>query len=155
MKLAEDPHRRLNPLTNEWVLVSPHRAGRPWQGQLENVPVHKEPEYDPSCYLCPGNSRAGGVVNPRYTNTFVFDNDFAALQPDAPDEKYEEGLLIAEGDPGSGAAGARNGSRSMNAAKTALGSTPTSRASDVVKVVTVRTGSARLRAPFGMKGPVP
>jgi len=103
LKLAEDPHRRLNPLTNEWVLVSPHRAGRPWQGQLENVPVHKEPEYDPSCYLCPGNSRAGGVVNPRYTNTFVFDNDFAALKPSAARDRVDienRGLIVAEGEPG-------------------------------------------------------
>ena len=103
MKLTEDPHRRLNPLTNEWVLVSPHRAGRPWQGQLEKVPVHKEPEYDPSCYLCPGNSRVGGVVNPRYTSTFVFDNDFAALKPAVHHDRVDlenRGLIVAEGEPG-------------------------------------------------------
>ncbi len=103
MKLAEDPHRRLNPLTNEWVLVSPHRAGRPWQGQVEKLPVHKEPEYDPTCYLCPGNSRVGGVVNPRYTNTFVFDNDFAALKPSDRHDRLDfedRGLIVAEDESG-------------------------------------------------------
>jgi UDPglucose--hexose-1-phosphate uridylyltransferase len=103
LKLTEDPHRRLNPLTGEWVLVSPHRAGRPWQGQLEKVATHREPEYDPTCYLCPGNSRVGGVVNPRYTGTFVFDNDFAALKPAIRDDRIDienRGLLVAEGEPG-------------------------------------------------------
>jgi len=103
LKLTEDPHRRLNPLTDEWVLVSPHRAGRPWQGQLEKLPVHKEPEYDPSCYLCPGNSRVGGVVNPKYTSTFVFDNDFAALKPTVHPDRLDfenRGLIVAEGEPG-------------------------------------------------------
>ena len=103
MKLTEDPHRRLNPLTNEWVLVSPHRAGRPWQGQLEKVATRHEPEYDPTCYLCPGNPRAGGVLNPRYTGTFVFDNDFAALKPTVRDDRIDienRGLLVAEGEPG-------------------------------------------------------
>src|SRR5579863_10374708 len=76
LKLNEDPHRRFNPLTNEWVLVSPHRATRPWQGEVAQLPTTKEPAYDPSCYLCPGNTRAGGIHNPAYANTFVFDNDF-------------------------------------------------------------------------------
>ncbi len=76
------PHRRLNPLTGEWVLVSPHRAKRPWQGQVEKEPVTLLPRYDPSCYLCPGNARAGGITNPDFTGTFVFDNDFSALLPD-------------------------------------------------------------------------
>lgn len=83
--------------------MSPHRAGRPWQGQLEKVATHREPEYDPTCYLCPGNSRVGGVVNPRYTGTFVFDNDFAALKPGARDDRIDiqnRGLLVAEGEPG-------------------------------------------------------
>jgi UDPglucose--hexose-1-phosphate uridylyltransferase len=97
----QDPHRRLNPLTREWVLVSPHRTQRPWQGQVETTDAAAQPEYDPDCYLCPGNSRAGGVRNPKYTSTFVFDNDFAALKPDTPPERFErEGLLIAEGEPG-------------------------------------------------------
>ena len=103
MKLTEDPHRRLNPLTNEWVLVSPHRAGRPWQGQVETIAAKHEPEYDPTCYLCPGNPRVGGVLNPRYTGTFVFENDFAALKPGVRDDRLDlenRGLLVAEGEPG-------------------------------------------------------
>jgi UDPglucose--hexose-1-phosphate uridylyltransferase len=103
LKLTEDPHRRLNPLINEWVLVSPHRAGRPWQGQLEKVTAKREPEYDPTCYLCPGNPRVGGVLNPRYTGIFVFDNDFAALKPGVRDDRLDienRGLLVAQGEPG-------------------------------------------------------
>ncbi len=97
----QDPHRRLNPLTGEWVLVSPHRTQRPWQGQTEAAAVQTQPAYDPNCYLCPGNSRAGGVRNPKYLSTFVFDNDFAALKPDTPVERFEQGgLLLAEGEPG-------------------------------------------------------
>lgn len=76
------PHRRLNLLTREWVLVSPQRARRPWQGQVEKTPPENLPHYDPTCYLCPGNERAGGVKNPHYSGTFVFDNDFAALLPE-------------------------------------------------------------------------
>jgi UDPglucose--hexose-1-phosphate uridylyltransferase len=82
--LLDSPHRRYNPLTREWILVSPHRAKRPWQGQVEKTPPENLPEYDPTCYLCPGNERAGGVKNPGYTGTFVFENDFAALLPDGP-----------------------------------------------------------------------
>jgi UDPglucose--hexose-1-phosphate uridylyltransferase len=97
----QDPHRRFNPLTREWVLVSPHRTERPWQGQLEDQPDEALPQYDPKCYLCPGNSRAGGVRNPKYTSTFVFDNDFAALKPDTPGGCFDEqGLLIAETESG-------------------------------------------------------
>jgi UDPglucose--hexose-1-phosphate uridylyltransferase len=73
------PHRRFNPLTREWILVSPHRAKRPWLGQVEKTPPENLPAYDPTCYLCPGNQRAEGRHNPSYTSTFVFENDFPAL----------------------------------------------------------------------------
>ena len=81
---SEHPHRRRNPLTDEWVLVSPQRMKRPWQGQVEKLPPENRPAYDPTCYLCPGNPRAGGKINADYKKTFVFDNDFAVLLPDAP-----------------------------------------------------------------------
>ena len=81
--MFDSPHRRLNPLTGDWVLVSPHRGRRPWLGQVEKRPVENLPDYDPTCYLCPGNERAGGIKNPDYTGTFVFDNDFASLLPEA------------------------------------------------------------------------
>lgn len=103
LKLTEDPHRRLNALTNEWVLVSPHRATRPWQGEVAPLLSAKEPRYDPSCYLCPGNTRAGGIRNPDYSTTFVFDNDFAALKPNVSRARLDvdgKGLLVAEGEPG-------------------------------------------------------
>jgi len=101
LNLKEQPHRRLNLLTREWVLVSPHRTQRPWQGQVEAPTREKQPRYDPDCYLCPGNKRAGGHVNPKYANTFVFDNDYAALLPDTSDEEFNEaGLLIAQGERG-------------------------------------------------------
>jgi UDPglucose--hexose-1-phosphate uridylyltransferase len=82
--LSDHPHRRYNPLAREWVLVSPHRTKRPWQGQTEQPARDERPVYDPSCYLCPGNTRAEGAVNPGYEQTFVFTNDFAALLPDTP-----------------------------------------------------------------------
>lgn len=81
--INEDPHRRYNPLINEWVLVSPHRAKRPWQGQKEAINTVALPEYDPECYLCAGNVRANGEVNPPYESSFVFENDFAALKQEA------------------------------------------------------------------------
>ncbi len=82
----EHPHRRYNALTGEWILVSPHRTKRPWQGKVETMPAEQRPQYDPACYLCPGNTRAGGHQNPQYANTFVFTNDFAALIADSPSE---------------------------------------------------------------------
>lgn len=95
------PHCRLNLLTDEWVLVSPHRTQRPWQGQVELPPVDAAPDYDPHCYLCPGNERAGGARNPQYTETFVFDNDFAALLPDITMQHIDqEGLLVARSERG-------------------------------------------------------
>lgn len=85
--MLNNPHRRYNPLTGEWVLVSPHRAKRPWLGQVEKPAVETLPEYDPACYLCPRNERAGGISNPDYKGTFAFKNDFAALLPDSQEEK--------------------------------------------------------------------
>lgn len=80
--MINSPQRRLNPLTGEWVLVSPQRTTRPWLGQVEREQSASLPQYDPHCYLCPGNERAGGIRNPQYSRTFVFDNDFSALLPD-------------------------------------------------------------------------
>jgi UDPglucose--hexose-1-phosphate uridylyltransferase len=99
--LVEHPHRRLNVLTGEWVLVSPHRSKRPWQGQQEEIQKEERPAYDPTCYLCPGNVRANGEYNPDYPDTFVFENDFGALQPNTPPGSVsKEGLLLAEGERG-------------------------------------------------------
>lgn len=93
----QHPHRRRNPLTGEWLLVSPHRTLRPWQGAVERTAPEQLPPYDPSCYLCPGNRRAGDAANPAYEATFVFPNDFSALLPDTPlDGASGAGLLHAE-----------------------------------------------------------
>jgi UDPglucose--hexose-1-phosphate uridylyltransferase len=98
---TEHPHRRFNALAGEWVLVSPHRSKRPWQGQQEETEQDNRPAYDPTCYLCPGNDRVGGDVNPKYTDTFVFNNDFGALTADVPTGGINEGgLLRAEAESG-------------------------------------------------------
>ena len=100
-ELIAQPHRRWNPLTREWVMVSPHRTQRPWQGQMEKAQAEVQLAFDPGCYLCPGNVRAGGLKNPDYSGTFVFDNDFAALKQDTPAGKFEEdGLLLAQSEAG-------------------------------------------------------
>ena len=98
--LQDYSHKRFNILTGEWVLVSPHRSKRPWQGQEEAVSNIKRPSYDASCYLCAGNTRINGAVNPDYSDVFVFTNDFAALQKDSPKFKVNEGLLKAESETG-------------------------------------------------------
>jgi len=96
------PHRRFNPLIDEWVLVSPHRTKRPWNGQVEDATPSTLPRYDENCYLCPGNSRAGGGRNPDYPSTHVFTNDFAALLPEQPPQasKDPDGLFISEPESG-------------------------------------------------------
>jgi UDPglucose--hexose-1-phosphate uridylyltransferase len=99
--LTAHSHCRFNPLKREWVLVSPHRMERPWQGQVETVSPEALLAFDPNCYLCPGNVRSGGLRNPTYTATFVFDNDFAALKPETPAEGVqEEELLVARSEAG-------------------------------------------------------
>ncbi|BDD12219.1 galactose-1-phosphate uridylyltransferase (plasmid) [Fulvitalea axinellae] len=98
---SEHPHKRYNILTGEWVLVSPHRTKRPWQGKVEKPDLAQKPSYVEDCYLCPGNERAGGAVNPQYDSTFVFQNDFAALLEDTPVGTFEKGgLLKAQSESG-------------------------------------------------------
>jgi UDPglucose--hexose-1-phosphate uridylyltransferase len=92
---ARDPHRRRNLLTGDWVLVSPHRARRPWQGHEAQPAPRVAAQYDLACYLCPGNARTSGTRNPVYTSTFVFPNDFAALFPDTPDPASNDSLFVA------------------------------------------------------------
>ncbi len=101
--LNEISHRRFNPLTGEWLLVSPHRTQRPWLGQTEPSAAENLPAYDPQCYLCPGNVRAGGERNPNYSATFVFANDFAALTPELPvisRDNSGKGLIVAQSESG-------------------------------------------------------
>jgi UDPglucose--hexose-1-phosphate uridylyltransferase len=94
------PHRRFNILTGEWILVSPHRTKRPWQGKSEPSEKQAKPSYLSDCYLCPGNTRSGGAVNPDYKEPYNFVNDFPALMPAVPEEKVENGLLTAEAETG-------------------------------------------------------
>jgi UDPglucose--hexose-1-phosphate uridylyltransferase len=98
---SKQPHRRFNPLMREWILVSPHRTQRPWQGQVEATTKKSAVEYDPECYMCPGNTRSTGKVNPKYKNVFVFDNDFPALLPEGQRGCVNKSdLLLAETETG-------------------------------------------------------
>jgi UDPglucose--hexose-1-phosphate uridylyltransferase len=91
---SQFPHRRYNPLRRQWVLVSPHRTQRPWQGEVNQSSGFSDVHYDPECYLCPGNKRAGGHITPRYESVFIFDNDYAALLPDSPEPRSDPSPLL-------------------------------------------------------------
>ncbi|WP_026915606.1 UDP-glucose--hexose-1-phosphate uridylyltransferase [Christiangramia portivictoriae] len=99
-ELNKLPHRRYNILTGEWILVSPHRTKRPWQGKTEETKTSEKSTYDPGCYLCPGNSRACGETNPNYSEPYAFVNDYSALLPDTAELNFEQGLLKAETERG-------------------------------------------------------
>jgi UDPglucose--hexose-1-phosphate uridylyltransferase len=100
-KLLSTPHKRFNPLLREWVLVSPQRTERPWQGKVEKLPAVPSVTHDPNCYLCPGNQRAGGKQTPKYSGTYAFDNDFPALLPEIePVQDEQNGLLVVQTDQG-------------------------------------------------------
>ncbi len=92
--LSEQTHRRYNPLLDEWLLVSPHRTQRPWQGKVEEINIIMPPDYEKECYLCPNNKRANGETNPNYKSTFVFDNDFSALKNEVSDLTANEPELL-------------------------------------------------------------
>ena len=98
--LQDYSHKRYNILTGEWVLVSPHRAKRPWQGQNEVISKEKRPSHDEKCYLCAENTRINGETNPNYTDVFIFDNDFPALQNDSKSFSFKEGFLNAKSEQG-------------------------------------------------------
>lgn len=97
---TDHPHKRYNPLTDDWVLVSPHRAKRPWQGAQEAPQVSELPKYDQDCFLCPGNTRISGATNPDYSTTFVFENDFAALQKETPPAQQDDPLFRYQSEQG-------------------------------------------------------
>lgn len=97
----EHPHKRLNILTGDWILVSPHRTKRPWQGKVEALPNSQRPSYDESCNLCPGNRRSNGEINPDYDKPYAFTNDFSSLLKDTPEGGLNQnGLLKAKSEKG-------------------------------------------------------
>ncbi|MFP2995855.1 UDP-glucose--hexose-1-phosphate uridylyltransferase [Spongiivirga sp. MCCC 1A20706] len=100
LNFYQQPHRRYNILTGEWILVSPHRTKRPWQGKVEKINTTKMPSYDETCYLCPGNTRANGETNSAYTSTYAFQNDFAALIENTGNTELNKGLLTAKTEDG-------------------------------------------------------
>ena len=100
---VQRPHRRFDPLSGEWVLNSPHRLQRPWLGEEAPVPQREPASHDPQCYLCPGNRRAGGASNPDYDRTYVFDNDYPALLPEAG-QAVRDGSPLFRSEPASGTA---------------------------------------------------